>query len=124
MNDIDGGLDGHLAEGTDINGTLKFKRAVQIDGRFEGNIKSAGKLDSSSKQAIAMSEHSDALGMSRPDPGPSSPSSSPLPFMAGGGQPVTNKTAPKRQHLIHEHFSMSIASTAYHSNTIDFELAR
>ncbi len=44
MNDIDGGLDGHLAEGTDINGTLKFKRAVQIDGRFEGNIKSAGKL--------------------------------------------------------------------------------
>lgn len=44
MNDIDGGLDGHLAEGTHINGTLKFKRAVQIDGRFEGSVKSAGKL--------------------------------------------------------------------------------
>ncbi len=44
MNDIDGGLDGRLAEGTHINGTLKFKRAVQIDGRFEGNVESAGKL--------------------------------------------------------------------------------
>ncbi len=44
MNDNDSGLDGRLAEGTHINGTLKFKRAVQIDGRFEGNVKSAGKL--------------------------------------------------------------------------------
>lgn len=44
MNDIDGGLDGLLAEGTHINGTLEFKRAVRIDGRFEGNVKSAGKL--------------------------------------------------------------------------------
>ena len=44
MNDIDDALDGRLAEGTDINGTLKFKRAVQIDGRFEGTVKSAGKL--------------------------------------------------------------------------------
>jgi cytoskeletal protein CcmA (bactofilin family) len=44
MNDIGGGLDGRLAEGTHINGTLKFDRAVQIDGRFEGNVKSAGKL--------------------------------------------------------------------------------
>ena len=44
MNDIDGGLDGRLAEGTHINGTLKFKRALQIDGRFEGHVKSPGKL--------------------------------------------------------------------------------
>lgn len=44
MNDMDGGLDGRLAEGTHINGTLKFDRAVQIDGRFEGSVKSPGKL--------------------------------------------------------------------------------
>lgn len=44
MNDLDSGLDGRLAEGTHINGTLKFQRAVQIDGRFEGNVKSPGKL--------------------------------------------------------------------------------
>jgi len=44
MNDIGGGLDGRLAEGTHINGTLKFERAVQIDGRFEGNVQSPGKL--------------------------------------------------------------------------------
>jgi len=44
MSDSDNGLDGRLAEGTHINGTLKFKRAVQIDGRFEGNVKSSGKL--------------------------------------------------------------------------------
>ncbi|MGD8328053.1 MAG: polymer-forming cytoskeletal protein [Acidobacteriota bacterium] len=44
MNDIGGGLDGRLAEGTQINGTLRFERAVQIDGRFEGNVKSPGKL--------------------------------------------------------------------------------
>jgi cytoskeletal protein CcmA (bactofilin family) len=44
MNDLDSGLDGRLAEGTHINGTLKFQRAVQIDGRFEGNVKSKGKL--------------------------------------------------------------------------------
>jgi cytoskeletal protein CcmA (bactofilin family) len=44
MNDMDGGLDGRLAEGTQINGTLKFERAVQIDGRFEGNVQSPGKL--------------------------------------------------------------------------------
>ena len=44
MNDFDGGLDGRLAEGTHINGTLKFDRAVQIDGRFEGDVKSKGKL--------------------------------------------------------------------------------
>ena len=44
MNDFDGGLDGHLAEGTHISGTLKFKGSVQIDGRFEGNVKSRGKL--------------------------------------------------------------------------------
>jgi len=44
MNDIDGGLDGRLAEGTHISGTLEFERAVQIDGRFEGNVKSPGKL--------------------------------------------------------------------------------
>ncbi len=44
MNDFDGELDGRLAEGTHINGTLKFERAVQIDGRFEGTVKSPGKL--------------------------------------------------------------------------------
>lgn len=44
MSDFDSGLDGRLAEGTHINGTLKFKRAVQIDGRFEGHVKSPGKL--------------------------------------------------------------------------------
>ena len=44
MNDFDGGLDGRLAEGTHMNGTLKFERAVQIDGRFEGTVKSPGKL--------------------------------------------------------------------------------
>lgn len=44
MNDFDGELDGRLAEGTHINGTLKFKRVVQIDGRFEGSVKSPGKL--------------------------------------------------------------------------------
>ncbi len=44
MNDFDGGLDGRLAEGTHMNGTLKFERAVQIDGRFEGSVKSPGKL--------------------------------------------------------------------------------
>ena len=44
MNDLDGALDGHLAEGTHMNGTLKFERAVRIDGRFEGTVRSAGKL--------------------------------------------------------------------------------
>ena len=44
MKDFDGELDGRLAEGTHINGTLKFERVVQIDGRFEGSVKSAGKL--------------------------------------------------------------------------------
>ncbi len=44
MNDLDGGLDGRLAEGTHITGTLKFESAVQIDGRFEGNVTSSGKL--------------------------------------------------------------------------------
>tara|TARA_B100000586_G_C19969577_1_gene367234 strand:+ start:207 stop:638 length:432 start_codon:yes stop_codon:yes gene_type:complete len=44
MNDFDGGLDGHLAEGTHISGTLKFEGSVQIDGRFEGNVNSGGKL--------------------------------------------------------------------------------
>ena len=44
MNDANDGLDGRLAQGTHINGTLKFQRAVQIDGRFEGHVKSPGKL--------------------------------------------------------------------------------
>lgn len=44
MSDVGGGLDGRLAEGTHMNGTLEFERAVQIDGRFEGSVKSAGKL--------------------------------------------------------------------------------
>lgn len=44
MNDNDGGLDGRLAEGTHVNGTLEFKRVLRIDGRFEGNVKSPGKL--------------------------------------------------------------------------------
>ena len=44
MSDVGGGLDGRLAEGTHMNGTLEFERAVQIDGRFEGSVKSPGKL--------------------------------------------------------------------------------
>ena len=44
MNDFAGELDGHLAEGTHISGTLKFEGTVQIDGRFEGDVKSHGKL--------------------------------------------------------------------------------
>lgn len=44
MSDMGGGLDGRLAEGTHMTGTLEFERAVQIDGRFEGTVKSPGKL--------------------------------------------------------------------------------
>lgn len=44
MKDLDERLDGRLAEGTHIKGTLKFDRVVQIDGRFEGSVKSSGKL--------------------------------------------------------------------------------
>jgi cytoskeletal protein CcmA (bactofilin family) len=44
MNDFAKGLDGYFAEGTHISGTLKFEGTVQIDGRFEGNVKSRGKL--------------------------------------------------------------------------------
>ena len=44
MNDLDSELDGSLAEGTHVSGTLTFERAVRIDGKFEGNVKSRGKL--------------------------------------------------------------------------------
>ena len=40
----DNELDGVLAEGTKITGKLSFERAVRIDGRFEGEVKSVGKL--------------------------------------------------------------------------------
>ncbi|MFQ5743393.1 MAG: polymer-forming cytoskeletal protein [Acidobacteriota bacterium] len=44
MNDSVAGLDGHLAEGTRISGTLKFDQSVRIDGEFEGKVESAGRL--------------------------------------------------------------------------------
>ena len=44
MSDTDPGLDGRLAEGTRITGTLEFDKAVRIDGSFEGNVNSPGKL--------------------------------------------------------------------------------
>ncbi len=44
MSETGSALDGRLAEGTHMNGTLEFKSAVQIDGRFEGQVKSPGKL--------------------------------------------------------------------------------
>lgn len=40
----DNTLDGHLGEGTEISGTLRFEGAVRIDGRFKGDIVSPATL--------------------------------------------------------------------------------
>jgi cytoskeletal protein CcmA (bactofilin family) len=37
-------LDGLLAQGTQVTGTLRFEKAVKIDGQFEGKVESSGKL--------------------------------------------------------------------------------
>lgn len=39
-----GNLDGHLGEGTEIKGTLRFEGSVRIDGKFEGTIVSPATL--------------------------------------------------------------------------------
>lgn len=44
MNGSGSELDGTLAQGTHITGTLRFERAVRIDGKFEGKVESPGKL--------------------------------------------------------------------------------
>lgn len=37
-------LDGHLGEGTEIKGTLRFEGSVRIDGKFQGTIVSPATL--------------------------------------------------------------------------------
>ncbi len=37
-------LDGHLGEGTEIKGTLRFEGSVRIDGKFNGTIVSPATL--------------------------------------------------------------------------------
>ena len=44
MNGNGSNLDGLLANGTHVTGTLRFEKAVKIDGQFEGKVESAGKL--------------------------------------------------------------------------------
>ena len=39
-----GNLDGHLGEGTEVKGTLRFEGAVRIDGKFSGKIISPATL--------------------------------------------------------------------------------
>ncbi len=39
-----GNLDGHLGEGTEIDGTLQFKGSVRIDGKFSGKVFSPATL--------------------------------------------------------------------------------
>ena len=39
-----GSLDGHLGEGTEIDGTLQFKGSVRIDGKFTGKVFSPATL--------------------------------------------------------------------------------
>ena len=39
-----GNLDGHLGEGTEIDGTLQFKGSVRIDGKFTGKVFSPSTL--------------------------------------------------------------------------------
>ncbi len=39
-----GNLDGHLGEGTEIDGTLHFKGSVRIDGKFTGKVFSPATL--------------------------------------------------------------------------------
>ena len=44
MNGSGSDLDGLLANGTQVTGTLRFEKAVKIDGQFEGKVESRGKL--------------------------------------------------------------------------------
>jgi cytoskeletal protein CcmA (bactofilin family) len=44
MNGSGSDLDGLLANGTHVTGTLRFEKAVKIDGQFEGKVESPGKL--------------------------------------------------------------------------------
>ena len=44
MNGSGSDLDGLLAKGTHVTGTLRFEKAVKIDGQFEGKVKTPGKL--------------------------------------------------------------------------------
>jgi len=44
MNGSGSDLDGLLAKGTHVTGTLRFEKAVKIDGQFEGKVASPGKL--------------------------------------------------------------------------------
>lgn len=39
-----GNLDGHLGEGTEVTGTLRFEGSVRIDGKFSGKIFSPATL--------------------------------------------------------------------------------
>lgn len=39
-----GNLDGHLGEGTEVTGTLRFEGSVRIDGKFKGKILSPASL--------------------------------------------------------------------------------
>lgn len=39
-----GNLDGHLGEGTEVEGTLRFEGSVRIDGKFSGKIISPATL--------------------------------------------------------------------------------
>ena len=42
--DQTGNLDGHLSEGTEVTGTLRFEGSVRIDGKFDGKILSPATL--------------------------------------------------------------------------------
>ena len=42
--DATGNLDGHLGEGTEVTGTLRFEGSVRIDGTFSGKIISPATL--------------------------------------------------------------------------------
>ena len=44
MNGSGSDLDGLLANGTHVTGTLRFEKTVKIDGQFEGKVESPGKL--------------------------------------------------------------------------------
>lgn len=41
---VSGNLDGHLGEGTEVTGTLRFEGSVRIDGKFKGKIISPASL--------------------------------------------------------------------------------
>ena len=42
--DARGNMDGHLGEGIEVEGTLRFEGSVRIDGRFKGKIISPATL--------------------------------------------------------------------------------